>query len=67
MSTHGISPESLQHQKLNYYENKTPSVIAGCVVLIAVASSAVFMRLVSRRITGASWRSDDYTIIAALV
>ena len=62
-----ITPESLAHQKLHYYENRTPAVIGGSTLLISLASTAVFLRLLSRRIASAPWRADDYSIIVALI
>ena len=43
------------------------SVIAANVVLIALASIAVILRLVARRKQRLALKGDDFTIIAALV
>ncbi|KAL8785994.1 MAG: hypothetical protein Q9195_008405 [Heterodermia aff. obscurata] len=41
-------------------------LLGGSIVLIAVASTAVTMRLVARRMKRLSWEADDYLIVVAL-
>lgn len=41
-------------------------LLGGSIVLIALASTAVTLRLVSRRIKRLSWEADDYLIVVAL-
>ena len=41
-------------------------LLGGSIVLIAVASTAVTLRLVSRRMKRLSWEADDYLIVVAL-
>ena len=44
-----------------------PNMIAGNVVVAAVAGIAVILRVTARRVQGLSLGADDYTIIVALV
>ena len=46
--------------------DRGPALIAGSIVLIAAASIAVTLRLVSRRLKRLSWAGDDYLIVVAL-
>ena len=41
-------------------------LLGGSIVLIAVPSTAVTLRLVSRRMKRLSWEADDYLIVVAL-
>ncbi|KAI9669825.1 MAG: hypothetical protein M1817_004566 [Caeruleum heppii] len=61
-----LSPEVLAYQRLHWHDDKTPAVIAGSVLLIFFASLAVCLRLLSRKLIGAPWKADDYTIMVAL-
>ncbi|KAI9818703.1 MAG: hypothetical protein M1832_004179 [Thelocarpon impressellum] len=62
-----ISAEELRYQQLHFHDNRTPAVIAGCIILISTATLTVGLRLASRRMGGMQWKADDYTIVAALV
>ena len=62
-----ITPQELEYQKLHYYDDKAPAVIAGSIILIVFATVNVVLRLLARRMSAASWKADDYSIIVALV
>lgn len=46
--------------------DRSSALVGGSIVLIAVASTAVTFRLVSRRLKRLSWEADDYLIVIAL-
>ena len=46
--------------------DRAPALVAGSIVLIAAASIAVTLRLLSRRLKRLSWAADDYFIVVAL-
>ena len=46
--------------------DRQTALLAGGIVLIAIASTAVTLRLVSRRLKRLSWEADDYLIVVAL-
>ena len=62
-----ISPHEIAVETAHYDDNKSPTVIAGSIILIATATLAVILRLVSRRFRRLQLGADDYMIILALV
>ena len=67
-----ISPEEIAYQQAHYQDDKTHAIVLGSILLITMASIAVIMRLLSRKIQmqkvkSVPWGADDGMIIVALV
>ena len=65
--TMGISSPQIARKVAQYQEDNAPAVIAGSIILIVVATSAVILRLMSRWVRKLQLGGDDYLIIVALV
>ena len=61
------SPEELSHQITHERDDKKALVIASGVVFLTVASLAVFLRLIARRLAHTVLKQDDWWIVGALV
>ncbi|KAI9681278.1 MAG: hypothetical protein M1817_002561 [Caeruleum heppii] len=59
--------EALDYQLARQSESQAPMLYTYNAVLISLASVAVFLRLLSRRLVKLRWQSDDYAIIVALI
>ena len=67
-----IAPAELAYELAHYEDDRAPAIIGGSVALIAVASIAVVLRLLARKMKTRNskklqWAMDDYMIVAALV
>lgn len=62
-----ISQQEIADETAHYHQNNSPAIIAGSIVLIVVATLAVVLRLVSRRMTRLQLAVDDYMIMLALL
>lgn len=72
MPSVNISPEEIAYQLANYEQDKTPALKGSSICLIILATIAVVLRMLSRRIKGKESRmgmfgADDYSIVLALV
>lgn len=61
-----MPPPHLPGPNVNDHSDRGPALVAGSIVLIAAASTAVTLRLVSRRLKRLSWAADDYLVVVAL-
>ena len=62
-----IPPAELHYQLTHWQENISPDIIAVNVALVLIATIAVLLRLISRKIKVAPMQSDDYVVMLALV
>ena len=62
-----VTPQESVYEAVHFRDDKGPAIVGGSVVLIVVATVAVVLRLVSRRMKRTAWGSDDYTIVLSLV
>ena len=67
MSAITVDTKDLAYQLANIDEDKGPLVLKIEISCSVCATIAVILRLWSRRIVKAPWKSDDYTIIVSLV
>ena len=63
----GFTPQEIAYETAHYQDNKGPAITGGSILLIIVATVAVFLRLLARRIKKTAWGSDDVMIVVALV
>lgn len=61
------SSADVQEQHPQLHDDKSGQIAAVVSVMIVLATSAVALRLFTRRLTATSLKLDDYGIIAALV
>lgn len=61
------TPADVEYQEAHIHESRQHEVVASNVAVLTLATVAVILRLVARRITKAPLQKDDYTIIVALV
>ena len=58
----------LSHRNADFdQQNISRSVIASTVAFVLIATAAVVLRLISRRVKRVALGSDDYTIVFGLV
>ncbi|KAI9681158.1 MAG: hypothetical protein M1817_002440 [Caeruleum heppii] len=62
-----IPPEELQYQLANINDDRSPILIAVNFTGFALATIAVGLRLLARRVSGLPLKADDYTILVSLV
>lgn len=62
-----LFPNEVQYQQAHIDEDKSPRIIAACVVCLVAAFLVVILRFVSRRLVRSPLQADDYTIIVSLV
>ena len=61
------SPSEIQYQLTHIHEDHSSDIVVSHIICITLATVAVALRFVSRRVCRAAILSDDYMIIAALV
>lgn len=59
--------QDIQYQLQHIHESRQHEVVASITTVLTLASIAVILRLVARRLTKAPLQKDDYMILAALV
>ncbi|KAI9887433.1 MAG: hypothetical protein M1823_000770 [Watsoniomyces obsoletus] len=62
-----MSPEELRYQEGLRDEDRGPTTLIIDSTLIAVAVVVVALRFIARAMTSAGFKSDDYTIVAAMI
>lgn len=62
-----LSTAQLQSQFENFDDDRATEAIVANMVLAGLAIIAVILRLWSRKLVSASWKADDYLIIAGLI
>ena len=67
MVMHDLTVEDVNRQIAHASDNRRVVVICSMSAMTLVATIAVILRLVARRVNQASWRKDDYAILVALV
>jgi hypothetical protein len=65
MST--LSPEEIQYQMSHQNEDRAADIVVSISVMLAVAYVSVLLRVVARRMGGASLQADDWMIMVGLV
>jgi hypothetical protein len=63
----GFSPEEVAREKTHWNDDKSPTVVAGSIILIVTATLAVTLRLISRKFRRLALGADDYMIVLALM
>ena len=63
----GLPPEEIAYQEAHIRENKGPVLIGTCVMLLALSTTAVVLRILSRRIKRVKLAADDHLIFLAQV
>lgn len=63
----GMTPAEIEYEKEHITETQAPAVLTANVTCFALAVVAVSLRVLSRRMAGASLGKDDYMILVALV
>jgi len=61
------NPEEVAREMALWNEDKSPTVVAGSIILIVTATLAVTLRLISRRFRRLALGADDYMIVLALM
>ena len=62
-----FTPQEIAYESSHYGMDKAPAMMAGSIVLIVLATVAVILRLVSRRVKKIAFAADDYMVVVALV
>lgn len=62
-----FSPEEVAREKAHWNDDKSPTVVAGSIILIVTATLAVTLRLISRKFRRLALGADDYMIVLALM
>lgn len=55
----------IQYQLAHYQDDRAQEAVVVTMVLAGLATLAVILRLVSRKLVGIRWKADDYLIIVA--
>ena len=61
------TPAEISYQEDHYTQSRAHPVLVVCVTCFTLASVAVFLRLLSRRMARSSMAKDDFMICVALV
>lgn len=61
------SKADILYQKQHVYDNRGPAIIASHVICFSLASIAVVLRFVSRKIARVKYEADDWLIVGGLV
>lgn len=62
-----IAPSSLAFQEAHLHDDRSLGLKVTFVIALVISTVAVALRILSRRISNAPLKADDYTIIIALV
>ena len=61
------TPEEIQYQEEHIHDDRSGNVVTSHAICMAIATTAVLLRLIARRMCKASIQADDWMIIFALV
>ena len=64
---HSLPSAQAQYQLDHVDESKVNDILASLTSCLVIASTAVILRFISRRMVPTSIRADDWMIVAALV
>ena len=62
-----ISPEEMQYMEAHASDDQTINLYVTCALCTTLPAVFVALRFVARRRNGASFKSDDWLILSALV
>ena len=62
-----IAPASLAFQEAHLHDDRSLGLKVTFVISLLISTLAVVLRIVSRRVSNAPLKADDYTIVVALV
>ena len=62
-----LSPAEIKYETEHIHDNRGPDIVISSAVCIALATAAVCLRLLARRLSRAAVLADDYMMIFALV
>ena len=62
-----LAPTEILHEEKYIRQNRGPEIIVSSTICIALATTAVALRLLARRITKLQIKADDYMMVLALV
>lgn len=62
-----LSPTEIEYEVAHIHDNRAPDLIISAALCIALAITAVILRLLARRLSKARILADDYMIIFSLV
>ena len=62
-----LPPAELAYQEAHIHEDRSLGLTIAYVIAIVIATVAVALRVVARRISNAALKADDITIVLALV
>ena len=61
------TPADVAYEKDHIHDSDVPQILAVNVTCMLIARVAILLRIISRRITPAPFKMDDWTIVAATV
>ncbi|MCJ1426353.1 hypothetical protein MMC29_004256 [Sticta canariensis] len=61
------TPEEIQYQEEHIHDDRSGDLVTSYAICIAIATTAVLLRLIARRMCKASIQADDWMIIFALL
>lgn len=64
---HSVPSSHALHPYADEHADRGPALVAGSIILIVVASIAVVLRLLARRLKKLAWAADDYFVVVALL
>lgn len=62
-----LSPQERESQAAHIRDDRRGELVGVYVTLLVLASLSVIVRFWGRRLQGAQWRADDYTMMLAVV
>ena len=62
-----LPPTEILYEEKNIRQNRGPEIIVSSTICIALAITAVALRLLARRVAKVQIKADDYMMILALV
>lgn len=62
-----LAPTEILQEEENIHQNRGPEIIVSSTICIALATTAVALRFLARRITKLQIKADDYMMVLALV
>ena len=62
-----LSPAEIKYELAYIRDDRASNIVVSCVICISLATIAVTLRLLARRLSKAKILADDYMMIFALV
>ena len=62
-----LSPAEIKYELANIHDDRASNIVVSSVICISVATTAVLLRLLARRLSKAKILADDYMMVFALV